>query len=272
VPPITVTISLVLSFCFFFLICGIHPNPGPSAPSDPNFNFMWFNINGIQNSSAKLYNFLTTNSIMVACIQETKLSARSKPPTFPDYVFIRCARPVGSGGGLAILVHHSVPYVDINTSRFTNQDASLELLAVCIEIGGSKLDVFNVYIPPVSSSPAGHRPNFTALLNFPNNDCLFLGGFNTHLAYWYSPHDPADPRGDLLASAINNSSLCSLNTNSSTRFPFNSLPNSSPDVSIAPAHLLPSLTWSTHTQLNYDHLPITISFRTTDLPPRTRRT
>jgi hypothetical protein len=114
----------------FLLISGIHPNPGPSSPSNHNFNFLQFNVNGIKNSSAELLDFLTSNSIMVTCIQETKLGARSIPPTFPDYAFIRHDRPVGSGGGFAILIHHSVSYVNINTSILSNLDPSLELLAV----------------------------------------------------------------------------------------------------------------------------------------------
>jgi hypothetical protein len=229
-------------FLLFLLICGVHPNPGPPSPADPNFNFLHFNANGILNSSAQLLDFITTNSVMIACIQETKLSARSKPPTFPNYAFVRCDRPVGGGRGLAILIHHSIPYVNVDVSTLTNLDPSMEILAVCIEIGGSKLDVFNVYVPPVSSWPAGHRPDFAALLYFPSNDSLFLGDFNAHHDYWYSPKDPSDPRGDLLAAAINSSSLCTLNLDSPTRLPFNSLPPSSPDNSLASAHLLPSLT------------------------------
>jgi hypothetical protein len=108
----------------------------------------------------------------------------------------------------------------------------------------------------------------------PQFQCSFKLSFQrlvisrAHHAYWFSPWDPSDPRGDLLAAAIKNSNHCILNLDSQTRQPFNNPPHSS-DVTIASAHLLPSLTWSTHTQLNSDHLPITISFRTID---RARRT
>jgi hypothetical protein len=65
--------------------------------------------------------------------------------------------------------------------------------------------------------------------------------------------------------------LCSLNLDSPTRLPYSNNPSSSPDVTIAPAHLLPSLTWSVQTSLNSDHLPIIVSYLTDDPPPRLRR-
>jgi hypothetical protein len=88
---------------------------------------------------------------------------------------------------------------------------------------------------------------------------LFPGDFNAHHASWFSYRNPSDPRGELLASELDSSDFCILNTNLPTRLSFYGSPGSFPDISIAPAHLLPSLTWSVHTRLNSDHLPITVS-------------
>jgi hypothetical protein len=175
-------------------------------------------------TSAQLLNFLTANSIMIACIQETKLSARSKQPNFPDYAFVRCDHTVSGGGGLAILIHHSIPYINLDVTTLTNQNPTLEVLAVCIEIGGSKLDILNVYAPPILSCLVSHRPNFNSLLNFPFNNSLFLGNFNAYHTFCFSPWDPSDPRGDLLATAIKNSNHCTLNLDSQTRQLFNNFP------------------------------------------------
>jgi hypothetical protein len=71
-----------------------------------------------------------------------------------------------------------------------------------------------------------------------------------------------------LASALNSSMFCPINLDSPTRLPFNNKPGSSPDVSIASAHLLSSLNWSVLTTLNSDHLPIIVSFLTNYPPPR----
>jgi exonuclease III len=155
-------------------------------------------MNGIQNSSAELSSFLTDNDINVACLQETKLSPLSKQPSFPGYNFVRNDRLAGQGGGLAILVDHSVSFVHIDTFAFTNLDPTLELFAIRIEIGGSSLEIFNVYIPPISSCPIAYCPNFHALLDLPAHDALFFGDFNAHHPYWFSPRDPSDPRGDPL--------------------------------------------------------------------------
>jgi hypothetical protein len=259
--------SLIL---ILLLISGLHPNPGPPLTSEP-FHFVQLNVNGIQNSRAELLDFLSERDIKVACLQETKLSPRSKPPSFPGYAVVRKDRPVGGGGGLMILIHNSVPFTDVDTATLTNSDPSLELQAVRVEIGAMKIDVYNIYVPPISSCPAGHWPNFHALLNFPDNDALFLGDFNAHHPSWFSPWDPSDPRGDLLASELDSSELCILNSNLSTRLPFGNTPSSSPDISLAPAHLLPSLTWAVHTRLNSDHLPITISLSTDNRTPRAHR-
>jgi hypothetical protein len=160
-----------LLILLLLFVSGIYPNPGPPRVDpnnnvDPNLNFLQFNVNGIQNSHAELSDFILNNSTKIACIQETKLSVCSKPPAFPGFAFVRKDRPVGGGGGLAILVDHSIPYKVIDTSTLTDGDPSLELLGIQIEIGSSQLEIFNVYYPPVSSCPTGHRPDFTSLLNF----------------------------------------------------------------------------------------------------------
>ena len=141
--------SLILAL---LLTSGIHPNPGPPPPPlDPNFKFLQLNVNGLRNSHAELSDFLVNHSIKVACIQETMLNSRSIPPSFSNYAVIRKDRPTGHGGGLAILVHHSVPFMHIDSSTITANDQSLELLAIRISIGSTELDVYNIYLPPISS-------------------------------------------------------------------------------------------------------------------------
>jgi hypothetical protein len=131
----------------------------------------------------------------------------------------------------------------------------MELLAICANIGGTKIDIFNVYIPPTSASP-GYFPNFNKLFDLSDKDALFLGDLNAHHSEWFTSMN--DARGDHLVTAVDNSSLCFLNGDSDTRLPraANQSP-SSPNVTIAFAHLLPPMAWLTHTTLNSDHLPIT---------------
>jgi hypothetical protein len=90
--------------------------------------------------------FLPDHSGKLACIQESKLSAHSKDPVFPGYALIRKNRPASGGRGLVMLVHHPVPYVPINTSTLTNQDLSLALLGIRIQLAGSDLDIYNLSV------------------------------------------------------------------------------------------------------------------------------
>jgi hypothetical protein len=93
---------------------------------------------------------------------------------------VRKDRLAGDEGGLAILVHHSIPHVHIDTSSLSILDPSLEILAIQIDSGSSCFEIFNVYLPPVSSCPAGHQPDFPYLLDFPKHNVFFFGDFNAH--------------------------------------------------------------------------------------------
>jgi hypothetical protein len=219
---------------------------------------------------AELSDFLVKHSIKIACIQQTKLSARSKPPSFPDFALVRKDRPAGMEGSLITLIHDSISFHNVDISQFGRQDQSTELLAICADVGEAKLDIFDVCMPPASAS-ANFSLNFSELFDLPNNDSLFLGDFNAHHSDWCVSLD--DNRGASLLAAVENEDLCILNSDSPTRIPCaaNQSP-SSPDVTIASAHLVPSITWETLTTLNSDHLSIKVSFQTSGCLPRLQRT
>jgi hypothetical protein len=113
--------------------------------------------------------------------------------------------------GLAIPIHHSISLTHLNTSTLS-VDPSLKILAVSIDIGSSTLDIVNIYLPPISSCPSSHRPDFASLLDLPSNDALILGDLHTHHSSWFSPRDPGNPQGNLLASILEPSIFCILNS------------------------------------------------------------
>ena len=139
----------------------------PPSPDDPNAqvqgHFLQFNTNGIQNSKQELDHLLKTNNILVACIQETKLTSSSNLPTFEKFSVERRDRTTGGGGGLITLVHHSVSYTVVDSSPYFS-DSTIEHLAIEVDIDGAKLLVINVYIPPVSSVP-GYTPDLGTLFS-----------------------------------------------------------------------------------------------------------
>ena len=71
-----------------------------------------FNCNGIQHCHAKLRDFLRHHKVLVACFQETKLSANSSLIEVANYVIIRPDHPHKCEGGLITIVlsstYHSV--------------------------------------------------------------------------------------------------------------------------------------------------------------------
>ena len=83
------------------------PAPASAAPVPPRVrgHFLQFNTNGILNSQQQLYQLLVDQEILVACIQETKLTAASTLPNlngrepFPGYAVLRKDRPHGRGVG-----------------------------------------------------------------------------------------------------------------------------------------------------------------------------
>ena len=81
----------------------------------PSLNFLQFNCNGIQHGHRELSSYLHDKQILVACLQETKLTSTSKTPSFANYNMVRKDGPSqDGGGGLAILVHHSISFFPFN--------------------------------------------------------------------------------------------------------------------------------------------------------------
>ena len=240
-----------------------------SSQTLSSHSFLQFNCNGVKNSLTEINSFLHQHKVKIACLQETRLSAKDKDPSFLNYSLLRKERPVGNGGGLAILIHHSVGFSQIDTSAITQGDNVIELLGITATINGSPINIFNIYLPPASSCPRLYKPNFTSLLDFSDSDTVILGDVNAHNGAWFATS--ACDRGDSLASAIENSALCILNTDSPTRLPIHGSPNS-PDLSLISAHLAATSIWSTHIGLNSDHLPITIDLGGDSPPARASRT
>ena len=172
---------LRLLILILLFIAGISPNPGPSRPSRPNCDFpkiLQFNIDGIQTSRHELNLFHHENDVRVACIQETKLRPHHRDPSFPGYAFLCRDRPGdGGGGGIAFLIRHDVEFSPIDVSRLTNADRNLKLQAIKLHLRHYDFSIFNVYVPPASSCPAGYSPDFDALLDFAERRCGVSGRF-----------------------------------------------------------------------------------------------
>ena len=164
---------------------------------------------------------------------------------------IREDRKSNSGGGLAFLVHNSIPFQSLPKPRV---DDHLEYMAIKVD----NIAILNIYIPPASSCSSGYRPSL--LPYFPTNtESIILGDFNAHDSLWNSALQ--DARGSQLADEIGDSNFAPLNDDVPTRVPTNGQ-SSSPDFSLASLALLPYTTWEVKTELGSDHLPILLTLET----------
>ena len=222
-------------------------------------NFLQWNANGILNKKMELKDFLQRRDVHVALIQETKLQASSKTPTFPGYTSLRRDRTGGAGGGLLTLISKNVPFTNITEQIIATlpQDTTLEIQSIKIRVGNKDYVLHNIYIPPTSSCPQGYRPNIGILAQ---NGTIITGDFNAHDSTWLSSQRE-DPRGALLLEQLEPMVVMN-NSDTPTRKPFSSATRpTSPDITFCSPDISLFTEWSTTPELSSDHLPLIIKVR-----------
>jgi exonuclease III len=242
------------------LRAGIESNPGPDSNTMESLTILQLNVNGLKGKLIEVVDFMQKHTITVAAIQETKLTARTKLPLTPGYTLVRADRGRNKGGGLAYLIHDSVPFREYKLTQPPGQEIHLECLAIAIKTKEEEMILTNVYIPPTSSCEAGYVPTIQHLIPA-GKLSLLMGDINAHHTLWASSH-PEDTRGRIIAAEVEVSDMTVLNTDTPTfQTPRNS---SSPDISLVSASLALSTSWNTCPALGSDHVPILISL---DLVP-----
>ena len=199
------------------------------------------------------------NQILIAALQETWLTEKSKVKSTPNYTLVRKDRKkknTTKGGGLAFLVHKSVPFDNIKQKIF---DEHTEELTIAIKSKDSSLYIRNIYIPPASSCPSGYTPPYKEIFENLGDTALVLGDFNAHHELWHSEIDE-DTRGTQIADFMTETPFGILNEQLPTRVAHNI--NSSPDITFSTPNLLPTTEWTSDKALSSDHLPIHISLST----------
>ena len=197
------------------------------------------------------------NNIHIAAIQETKLTSKAKTKATPNYTLERKDRGNDiKGGGLAFLIHESIPYQKVSTPPSLTGDKHLEELTIQVDNNSEPLHIRNIYIPPASSCDAGYVAPINNLRDGLARDSIILGDLNAHHEMWYS-EDDKDARGELVAEWISDTDLGIINEDSPTRV--TAAASTAPDLSIASARLITTCTWSAECSLSSDHLPILIT-------------
>ena len=244
--------------------------PPPSPPHAPptqqqqqaednisdHLTILQYNINGIQSKIDELLNYMDTNNIKIAAIQETKLTNKSKQPKTKNYTFLRKDRGKDKGGGLAFLVHESIDFNQEPTPPSLDTDPHLESLTITIPGTESNLQIRNIYIPPNSSCQQQYTAPLDKIFDNLNETSLIIGDINAHHSLWYSKGNQ-DFRGRHLADLIIEKPFGILNEDNPTRIMNDTC--TAPDISLASNSLLASSSWKTEIKMSSDHLPILIN-------------
>ncbi len=173
--------------------------------------------------------------MLVAAIQETKLTEASKYPKTHNYTFLRQDRGVDKGGGLAFLINRDVSFTLEKTPAALEQDQHIESMTISIPGDDSPLYIRNVYIPPQSSCTQGYIPAVDHLLDDLGDNYYVIGDMNAHNELWLTDSTP-NHRGDALVDLIASNNCGILNEDLPTRV--TDTASTSPDVSIASSNLL----------------------------------
>ncbi|XP_065358671.1 uncharacterized protein LOC135952586 [Calliphora vicina] len=231
--------------------------PSPLTPSiavrRPGvISILQFNCNGLQGKISEITRFMRQHNIVVAAVQETKLTSNSSLQSCNGYNVLRKDRTRGNGGGIAFIIHNTVQYRALSLD-LNSRDQYLEVQGIAVRSGDTELELYNVYIPPVASCPTGYHPDIRTLLD--GDTRLVLGDFNAHHQLWHSSLGE-DQRGASLAEQIDESTFCTLNDDAPTRIMGNCA--SSTDITIASPGLINCTTWRAVISLGSDHLPIIV--------------
>ena len=204
---------------------------------------------------------MESQNVHIAAIQETKFTSKTKIKPTPNYTLVRKDRGKDiKGGGLAFLIHQTIPFQTIQTPSSPKDDPHLEELTIQINNQqNNPIQIRNLYIPPASSCQADYEPPIHALADELGDAALILGDLNAHHNLWLS-EATEDRRGKAISDWLDSSTLGILNEDSATRVTSNA--STAPDISLASPTLLPTCSWQVNTAMSSDHLPIHITLAT----------
>ena len=208
------------------------------------------NVDGILGKSTELLEYLNRNSIDVAMIQETKLTAK-KNFNLTGYDMCRKDRTTRRninvstdkiGGGVAIFIKSGIPYTILDDNVVATDDKTTE--AIGVNLPSVKLNVYSIYVPEIREGTEGESrtqkfdPEF-----LPWKDrTLFGGDFNCRDLLWDTQGTP-DRMGERLADVYLTKNFNILNDGTATFLNRVSNKKSAIDLSFASADVAPLFNW-----------------------------
>ena len=222
-----------------------------------------WNADGIHGKIDELEDFLRTNEIDVACIQESKeipTDKKIKIEGFTTRPKCRLQEGMARGGGVIIFVREDLDFQELNCTLLEG-NPGLEGQTVEIPTDTQPIRISNVYLPPDTSEYLKRMGlnNKTPRLDPAENE-IIVGDVNAHHYLWDKRLDPC-PRGEYIANNLVNWNATVLNTGEPTRKDPVSGELSAPDLTVCRQSSAEHCSWETITGLNSDHCPIIIKIQ-----------
>jgi len=216
-------------------------------PDIDDYTCIQWNCQGLRNKKDELAEIIRIHKPALVSLQETKLRVDTNF-CISNYNFIRSEGHFNytPHGGVAILVHESVPYseVELNTT--------LQAVAVTVHLEQT-VTVCSVYI---SRSHVLNETNLVGLLNQLPSPYVVMGDFNGYNQLWGS--NRTDGRGRIIEAVINRLQINILNDGAPTRIAYHA--ETAIDLTLCSPVLTPILQWSVDSSPgDSDHCPILIT-------------
>jgi len=210
---------------------------------------MQWNIRGFYSRRPFLSSAIESLNPDIICVQETFLKPSKKAQLKGYQPPARTDRLEGDGGGVAIFIKNSLPYIE------TNIDTQLEAKTVTVYLENMPLTICTMYLPPKQENTTLNTRLTRLTQHLPKPFIIFMDS-NAHHASWGS--ERTDYRGNIIDTWISESELCLLNTDEPT-FISSSGNYSHIDLTIATPDIADMFNWAPHhSTITSDHFPIII--------------
>lgn len=146
-------------------------------------NILYWNANGLTDKIHELHHFMDAHFIHIACIQETFLKPTIRLASNPDYFTYRLDRMTASKGGVAIIVHKTIPHALLSS---LNQKY-VETIGVAVKLStGEWINIYSLYVPGTSDNASinNHLTNDITKITQTRRSFFACGDFNARHRDW----------------------------------------------------------------------------------------
>ena len=162
------------------------------------------NIQSVSNKLSELIMFILSQKIDIMCLNETFLSPTSKLE-IPNFNVIRLDRSLRKGGGVCIIIHHSIDFNRIILDEITEEEIIIVEFPT-ITFGNEKFVLASYYNAP---QKLVNVSLLKKIFNLSINT-LLLGDLNAHHETWNSSKQ--NMNGHLTTQLIDDNSLTLVNS------------------------------------------------------------